>query len=73
MGQTKSIHSPQYAMCRIGKDGQGNWVVKGPQGKYGGLFVNRAAALKFAMFESGHPHAAVMVPGIWELNVTQGR
>ena len=72
MGQAKSIHSPQYAMCRIDKDGRGNWVVEGPQGKYGGLFVNRAAALKFAMFEDGHPYAAVMVPYPLELNMTAG-
>jgi hypothetical protein len=73
MRQARSIHSPLHAMCKIGKDGRGNWVVQGPQGKFGGLFVDRAAALKFAMFKNGHPHAAVMVPGILELNMTQGR
>lgn len=73
MGQAKTIHSPSRSMCLIGKDGRGNWVVQGPQGKYGGLFVDRIAALKFAMFEGGTPHAAVMVPGILELNMTQGR
>lgn len=71
LGQARSYRSSN-SMCRIGKDGRGNWVVQGPQGKYGGLFVNRAAALKFAMFEGGEPHAAVMVPGILELNMTQG-
>ena len=72
MGQANAIHFPPRSVCLIGKDSRGNWVVQGPQGKYGGLFVNRAEALKFAMFENGHPHAAVMVPGTLELNMTQG-
>jgi hypothetical protein len=45
-------------------------VVQGPEGKYGGLFVNRTEALKFAMLENGHAHAAVIVPGSLELNMT---
>ena len=73
MGQTKAIHSPLRSLCMIGKDSKGNWVVQGPHGKYGGLFVSRAKALRFAMFDNGNPHAAVMVPGTLELNVTQGR
>jgi hypothetical protein len=72
MGQAKSIHSPASAMCMIGRDSKGRWVVQGPQGKFGGLFVDRVAALKFAMFEGGTPHAAVMVPGILELKMTAG-
>ena len=72
MGQAKSIHSSRHAMCMIGRDSKGNWVVQGPQDKYGGLFVDRVAALKFAMFEGGTPHAAVMVPGTLELNMTMG-
>jgi len=73
MGQSKPIHSPLRSMCLICKDGKGNWVVQGPQGRYGGFFASRVAALKFAMFEGGTPHPAVMVPGILELNMTQGR
>jgi hypothetical protein len=37
----------------------------------GGLFVDRAEALKFALFENGHrPQAVVMVPGILELDMS---
>lgn len=72
MGQASAIHSPR-STCLIGRNSKGNWVVQGPHGKYGGLFVDRVAALKFAMFEGGTPHAAVMVPGTLELNMTQGR
>ena len=70
--KSQPIRSSLLSMCLIGKDSRGNWVVQGPEGKYGGLFVNRAEALKFAMFENGHAHAAVMVPGGLELNMTQG-
>jgi hypothetical protein len=71
MGQANPIHSSLRSLCKIGKDCEGNWVVQGPHGRYGGLFVNRAEALRFAMFENGNPHAVVMVPGTLELNMTQ--
>ena len=55
---------------RIGKDSHGHWVVQDEKGLYGGLFVDRAAALKFAMFQNGRrPQAVIMVPGIFELNM----
>ena len=38
----------------IGKNSRGNWVAKGQNGLYGGLFVNRAQAFKYALFENGH-------------------
>ena len=72
MGQANPIHSPLRSLCMIGKDRAGHWVVQGTRGRYGGLFAKRAEALRFAMFENGSPHAVVMVPGILELNVTQG-
>jgi hypothetical protein len=40
---------------------------------YGGLFVNRVAALKFAMFKNDTPQVAVMMPGFLKLNITQAR
>jgi hypothetical protein len=56
---------------RIGKDSHGHWVVQDQQGLRGGLFVDRAEALKFAMFENGNrPQAVIMVPGILELDMT---
>jgi len=73
VGQANAIRSPLRSMCMIGRDSKGHWVVQGPQGRFGGLFINRAEALRFAMFETGQPHAAVMVPGILELNIGNGR
>jgi hypothetical protein len=55
----------------IGKDSCGNWVVQDQQHLCGGLFIDRAAALRFAMFENGNrPQAVVMVPGIFELDLS---
>ena len=54
----------------IGKDSRGHWVVRDPRGMHGGLFVDRAQALKYAMFENGRcPQAVIMVPGILELEI----
>jgi hypothetical protein len=47
------------------------WVVQDQRGLCGGLFVNRAEAVKFAMFENGNrPQAVIMVPGILELDLS---
>ena len=55
----------------IGQNRRGNWVAKMKHGLIGGLFINRAAALKFALFENGnHPEAVVAVPGVLELDMS---
>jgi hypothetical protein len=55
----------------IGRNSRGNWVVRDQKGLCGGLFVDRAEAVKFAMFENGRrPQAVIMVPGILELDMS---
>lgn len=55
----------------IGRDSRGNWVAQEQNGACGGLFVDRAGALKFVKSENGdHPHAVVWVNGILELDVS---
>jgi hypothetical protein len=55
----------------IGRDSGGHWVAQEKDGLRGGLFVNRAEALKYAKFESGNdPHAVVMVSGSLELDTS---
>lgn len=55
----------------IGKDSRGHWVVQDQRGTCGGLFVDRVKALRFALFENGNnPQAVVMVPGVFELNMS---
>ena len=53
----------------LGRDSHGSWVAQDADHLRGGLFVSRAAALKFALFENGHqPEAVVSVPGVIELD-----
>ena len=54
----------------VGRDSHGHWVARDQGGLRGGLFVDRAEALRFAMFENGNrPQAVVMVPGVLELDM----
>jgi hypothetical protein len=62
--------SSPSSLFMVGKDSRGNWVVQDQKGLCGGLFVNRAQAVKFAMFENGNrPQAVIMVPGVLELEL----
>ena len=56
----------------IGKNGRGNWVVQEQSGLYGGLFVNRAQAVKYALFENGHhPETIIELAREIELDMTR--
>ncbi len=46
-------------------------MVQDQDGRWGGVFVDRTAALKFAMSENGRPQAVVMVPYPLELAITE--
>jgi hypothetical protein len=53
----------------IGRNSRGNWVAQEQNGLYGGLFVNRAQAVKYALFEnSHHPETIIELPLI-ELDI----
>src|SRR5471030_696024 len=69
-GEPPSSSSSNSSLFLVGKDSHSNWVVQDQSGRRGGLFVDRAKALKFAMFENGNrPQAVIMVPGVLELDV----
>jgi hypothetical protein len=54
----------------IGRNSRGNWVAQEQNGLYGGLFVNRAQAVKYALFENGHhPETIVELPREIELDM----
>ena len=54
----------------IGKNRRGNWVAQEQNGLYGGLFVNRAEAVKYALFENGrHPETIVELSREIELEI----
>jgi hypothetical protein len=58
----------QPPILMIGRDSRGTGLLRS-KAVHGGLFVDRAGALKFAKTENGnHPHAVVWVSGTLELN-----
>jgi hypothetical protein len=64
-----SCSSPS-AIVFIGRNSRGNWVAQQQSGLYGGLFVNRAQAVKYALFENGHhPETIVEVSREIELDI----
>jgi hypothetical protein len=68
--QTEPPSSLRAPAFMIGRDSLGNWVVQDRQGKCGGLFVDREAALRYARAENGYrPCAVVMVSGNLELDI----
>lgn len=54
----------------LGQDSCGNWVAQDRAGTRGGLFVDRANALRYIQLESGH-RAFVAVTAPIELNMAR--
>ena len=64
-----SCSSPS-AIVFIGKNKCGQWVAQEQSGLYGGLFVSRAQAVKYALFENGrHPETIVELSREIELDM----
>jgi hypothetical protein len=58
----------------VGRNRSGQWVAQEQNGLYGGLFVNRAQAIKFALFENGrHPETIVELRREIELDMGDKR
>ena len=72
MTQAKQMEPPSWLrppLFMLGQDVCGNWVVQEQTGTRGGLFVDRAAALRFIRAETGcKSQAVIMVSGILELD-----
>jgi hypothetical protein len=64
--------SSASAIVLIGRNSRGNWVAQEQNGLYGGLFVNRAQAIKYALFENGH-HPETIVETSREIELDMGR
>ena len=61
----------QPPIFMIGKDSSGHWVAQELGGMRGGVFVDRAGALRFAKAESKHEQCAIVcVSGILELDTS---
>ncbi|MET3840312.1 hypothetical protein ABIE49_002390 [Bradyrhizobium sp. OAE829] len=64
-----SCSSPS-AIVFIGRNRRGQWVAQEQNGLYGGLFVSRAQAVKYALFENGrHPESIVELAREIELDM----
>ncbi|MBR1215381.1 hypothetical protein [Bradyrhizobium sp. JYMT SZCCT0180] len=62
--------SSASAIVFIGRNRRGQWVVQEQNGLYGGLFVSRAQAVKYALFENGrHPESIVELAREIELDM----
>jgi hypothetical protein len=54
----------------IGRNGRGQWVAQEQNGLFGGLFVSRANAVRYALFENGHrPESIIEIAGLIELDM----
>jgi len=63
-------NSAASAVVFVGRTGRGYWIAREQNRLFGGLFVNRAQALKYALFENGHhPETIVEVSREIELDV----
>jgi hypothetical protein len=74
MDKPPSPSCSRPSLFLVGRNSRGNWVVQDQSGLCGGLFIDRAEAMKFARLENGnHPQAVIMVPGILELDMSGER
>jgi hypothetical protein len=75
MKQQQDVEPPSRLSCplfMVGQDSHGNWVVQDQSGIRGGLFVDRAEALRFVRAENGnHPGGFVMINGVFELDMSR--
>ena len=62
--------SSSQNLVLIGQNSRGNWVAQESHGLFGGLFVSRAQAVKYALTENGpHPATIVLSADIVELDM----
>nr|WP_076865923.1 hypothetical protein [Bradyrhizobium mercantei] len=65
-----SCSSSGSTVVFVGRNRRGNWVARERNGLFGGLFVDRAQALKYALLEISHRRESVIeVSGTIELDV----
>src|SRR6201996_7929813 len=70
IAEPPSCNSTALPLVFIGRNRKGDWVAQQQNGLYGGLFVTRAQAIKYALFENGHhPEAIVELSRELELDM----
>ena len=74
LAEPPSCSSPALSLVFIGKNHRGGWVAQEQNGLYGGLFVSRAQAIKYALFENGQRHETIIeLPCEIELDMSARR
>jgi hypothetical protein len=63
--------SSRSSIVFIGRNRRGQWVAQQQNGLYGGLFVSRAQAIKYALFENGG-HGETIVELSREIELDMG-
>jgi hypothetical protein len=67
---TEVQEEPPSPIVLIGRNSRGSWVAQERTGLFGGLFVSRIAAERYALFENGHhPENLVAAVGPLELRI----
>jgi hypothetical protein len=66
-----SCSSAAFSLVFVGQNHKGQWVAQEQNGLYGGLFVNRAQAIKYALSENGH-HPETIVELSREIELDTG-
>lgn len=65
--------SAASAIVFVGRNRRGQWVALQQNGLYGGLFVDRTQAIKYALFENGHhPETLIELSRVIELEMRGG-
>ena len=54
LAEPPSSSSTPLTLVFIGRNRKGDWVAQEQNGLYGGLFVDRSQAIKYALAENGH-------------------
>ena len=71
----KLVEPPSYSSAStvvfIGKNHKGQWVAREQNGLYGGLFIDRAHAIKYALLENGH-HPETIIELSREIELDMG-
>ncbi|MGL3210563.1 hypothetical protein [Bradyrhizobium sp. BR 1433] len=68
--KSPSCSSAASTVVFVGRNRRGNWVARERNGFFGGLFVNRAQAFKYALLENGqHPENIFEVSREIELDI----
>lgn len=63
--------SPAASVVFVGRNRNGSWIAREQNGLFGGLFVSRAQALKYALFQNGNRRDTVVeVPREIELDIS---